>query len=571
MKQDMYIHQRIQLEVMYFFVYLADLILRVRRVMREYLAKNAILQLRAYKESLAAANDPLTRAYCDFNRNRLKPPAAEDRGVILMDCFPIPVWVAANGILANCLAKREEAQICSYDVSPRVPLVDALYQSFECNTHLLVRLAKAERKKRHRLFIKFVAAIQTKQDLFDLTLGGVQIGDETYETILRQFSKPTVEVNSFKSRYVLFAALNYYLYFENFFALNRVAAVVLSHDIYVSMGILAKIAWKNAVPVYLANGHEMKKTMESKQEYQEFRNYREYFSRLPLDEQENGMEWGRAQLNKRLEGQVGVNMGYSTKSAYTAGAIERQTLSLNKTKIVIATQCFFDNPRAYGGMLFTDFYEWISFLGQISEITDYDWYIKTHRDYLPGTIEALKTLCERWPKIKLIDAEASWHQLKEEGVSVALTCYGSVGHELPLLGYKVINAGYNPHIAYDFNWHPKSIVEYREMLLNLDGLGDIRGLDTMYEFYFVHYNLIKKGGFLFDSFEEMGEYVKRDVRSNQIFEKFVEGDEAFQSKAVRVVEKFLDSGAFSISNLAIMPTRNFKSDADIKNASAKLR
>ena len=102
-------------------------------------------------------------------------------------------------------------------------------------------------------------------------------------------------------------------------------------------------------------------------------------------------------------------------------------------------------------MLFLDFYEWLCFLGEISKKTDYDYYIKPHKDYLPGTIESLNEIITKFPNLTLISPTVSFHQLIREGISFALTCYGSIGHELPLLGVQVINAGYNPHNAYNFN------------------------------------------------------------------------------------------------------------------------
>jgi len=535
--------KRLCFEVVYIALILADVCIRIRQLIRQRFARRNVRAIEI---------DKLTREYCEFNKSHLKPVEATANAFVLMDCFPIPVWVVVNGILAHHLAERHAAKNCSYGVSARDPLTDALYESFGCRSHLLIRLSATGRKRRRKLFVDTIASLKSKKDLFYLSINGVQIGDEIYETFLRMFSKHTAELGSFKCGYAIFIALNYYLFFESFFAKNKVSAVVLSHDIYISMGILAKIAWRNGIPVYLANGYEMKMTTGPDQKFQEFSRYHEYFSRLPLEAQEKGIAWGKAQIAKRLGGDVGVNMGYSTKSAYTAEKLERQTLASNRTKIVIATHCFFDNPRAYGGMLFTDFYEWITFLGQISEITDYDWYIKTHRDYLPGTMEAIKLLCERWPKLKLINPSTTWHQLKEEGISIALTCYGSIGHELPLLGYKVINAGYNPHIAYNFNWHGKTLDEYRDLLLNLNGLGEIRDLEAVYEFYFVHYNLSKQGGFLFNSFEEMENYVGKDVNSNLIFERVIAGGQNFQDEAKRSINTFLDSGNFSVSEMLIL-------------------
>ena len=89
------------------------------------------------------------------------------------------------------------------------------------------------------------------------------------------------------------------------------------------------------------------------------------------------------------------------------------------------------------------------FLALKSKTTDYEWYIKPHRDYLPGTLEILNSFIPKFKNLKIINPDTSFHQLKKEGIKNILTCYGSVGHELPLLGFNVINAGYNPHINFE--------------------------------------------------------------------------------------------------------------------------
>lgn len=538
--------KKISLLITYAVVVIADTIIRIKQ--KRHLRKT-------YPELLERAQDPQVARYCEYNRETYGRPAGDGSAFVVMDCFPIPVWIAANSILANCLAKRHNVAICSYGDNQRDPYTDALYNSFNCRDHFVVALTREERKRRRALFCDVVGGLRTNRDLFNLEIDGVQIGDEIYETYLRQFSKPTVDVGSLRCRYSILIALNYFIFFESFFRKNKVVAAVLSHDIYTPMGIPAKVAWKNHAPVFLANGHEMKKTLHPNEKNQEFRHYKEYFRLLDKGEQEKGIVWAREQLVKRLGGQVGVNMGYSTKSAYTGERLERQTSLSDKTKIVIATHCFFDNPRAYGGSLFIDYHEWLSFLGQISEATDYEWYIKTHRDYLPGTQETIEGVIRKYPKLQLIDSNTSWHQLREEGVSVALTSYGSIGHELPLLGFKVINAGYNPHIAYQFNWHPQTIEEYREMLMDLPSLGEIREQGKIYEFYFVHHVLAKQGGFLFDSFDDMVSYVTKDVHSNLIFEKVIAGGPDLHDRARSSVNSFIDSERFSVAEMFMFASR----------------
>ncbi len=529
--------------VLYFIVRVGDKYVRLKNVWRRRKTNAA--------ESIWAASE-VTQKYCEFNKRNLGEAGGGRKGVILMDCFPIPVWVVANGVLANRLASRNDAELISYGDSSRSPWVNKVYASFGCNNHVVIDLQVDQRRRHRQLYIEALRTLKTKEDLFSYSINGVQIGDEIYESYLRTFSRPTAELDRLRCQYLIYVAIGYFVFFEDLFRHRNVLGAVLSHDIYIQMGILAKIAWKNEVPVYLANAHDLKRTLRPDDKWSEFSKYPEYFSQLDKASQEAGIRWAEEQLSKRLGGVVGVNMPYSSKSAYVNDFIERQTASTNKTKIVIATHCFFDSPRAYGGMLFPDFYEWISFLGTLAEQTDYEWYIKTHRDFLPGTAKVVQDLVEKYPRIKLINPNTSWHQLKAEGVGYILTCYGSVGHELPLLGFKVINAGYNPHIAYEFNWHAKSIDMYRRILLDLDGLGDIRELNKLYEFYFVHHRLSRLNrSSYFDSWGSMIAYATKNVRSDEIFETVMREGDGRLAQVIEAVDEFVASDYLSEAEMLI--------------------
>lgn len=527
--------KNLKLEVIYFIVQASDIYVRFKRF---------------YAKSLAIKSsnlvDQLTSDYCNFSRKSLPSVTSTKSNQILIDCFPIPIWVAANGVLSSCLALKNDAEIFSFGETSRDIYTDKLYKSFHCDRHLVVKIPKRSRKRFKKLFLDAIQSINSNQELFFWSIDGVQIGDEVYETYLRMFNMPTVDVKGIKCRFTIFSALKYYLFFEDYFLKNNITASVLSHDIYISTGVLAKICWSKGIPVYLSSGVELKKTSYPNHKYSEFTRYRKYFQSISRGEQSAGLEWAKNQLNKRLGGIVGVNMSYSNKSAFVNKPLENQITPSEKIKIVIATHCFFDNPRAYGGMLFNDFYEWICYLGVISNSTDYDWYIKCHPDFLPGTLEALNEIVTKYPKLRIINPETSWHQLRHEGVSVVLTCYGSVGHELPLLGFKVINSGYNPHVAYRFNWHAKNLLDYENLLRNIENLGEICELESLYEFYYVHYSLSKRGGWLFSSYDEMVDYLKTPgVHSNKIFERVLMGGDGMSCRAKNSINEFLESGAFS--------------------------
>ena len=122
-------------------------------------------------------------------------------------------------------------------------------------------------------------------------------------------------------------------------------------------------------------------------------------------------------------------MSYSKESAFSKFFHKKNPIpNSNKVNILICTHCFFDNPHAYGeykkSNLFIDFYEWINFLSKMSHKTDYNWFIKPHKDYLPGTIEIISNLMKKFSNIKLVSPDSSFHQLKLN-LDHVLTVYGS--------------------------------------------------------------------------------------------------------------------------------------------------
>jgi len=485
------------------------------------------------------------KQYCNYNRKIFKTNGDYKKGLILVDCFLIPQWIMVNSILLNRLSKLTGAATATYDITRRNLYADKIFSSFGVNIHLQLKLTKKQRKRTDQLFKEIILSLKTKHDLHNLSLEGVRIGIDIYESILRT-GTPTVDINCFTTRSYLYAGLRYFVYFQEMIQQGRIVSVVLSHDCYIKTGILEKLAYFYSVPVYFANIFEMVRPNAPYQIHKKFRRYPEYFNALSDSEKAKGLKEADSALARRLEGDIGVNMKYQTESAFTSEKKVRQTNFNNKVKLLITTHCFFDNPQAYGGILFIDFYEWLMFLGELTKKTNYEWYLKPHKDYLPGTLRTLKKIVKKYPAFKLVDPETTFHQLREEGVNIALTCYGSVGHELPKLGYHVVNAGYNPHIAYNFNTHCTTIKQYEQYLLNLEFLPAISDIERLPEFYYIHYFIIHRDDYFFDSLEDYTKYVNNDFKSLKCFDYFMKNSDRYVDRyRLHLDEMFVNNFRYS--------------------------
>ena len=472
---------------------------------------------------------------------------------ILVDPFPVSEWIVAISYFSNVLAHINNSRLKTFHRHWYKGLSDVwgrrIWKSFNCSDRVNIKLNRSQKLIVNDLFIKSRKELKSKQDVYEYSIMGYWIGVDIYETYLRS-GQPTINFADEKFWDSVMEGIEYLIFWNDYLESKRVAAVILSHDCYNSMNILAKVAYKYNVPVYLPNPRGLDRSFKPFSLYADkFRSYRSEFKKLHHCVREKALKWSAKQLERRLGGEVGVDMHYSKASAFHSNQSEKPILrTSNKLKVVIYTHCFYDNPHGYGGLLFPDFYEWLKFLGNIAEETDYDWYVKLHPDSLPGTTECVNKILLKHPRLSLIPNKTSHHQLASEGISFAFTCYGSVGHELPLLGVQIVNAGLNPHIAYDFNWHPKTIEDYTSIIKNLKNL-DKKSVhyDEICEFYYMNYYHTYLDSLIFDSHKKMlNETDKNEDSESAPYKYFIDGfSEKKHDEIIRNMSCFIKSGKSS--------------------------
>jgi hypothetical protein len=471
-----------------------------------------------------------TRRFTAHNR-RVFPPesgAAERKPVVLFELSQLRSSHIAYGYLASVLAAEYKARIVAY-----VPgflqgwrqyfyfgLLRALavnefraYSSFGTTKFLTLWPTAAQKAKAKVFFDTVLPRLQSNRDLEELILEGIWVGDLIYDSYLARFRRPTIDRSSPEFQDFLLHSIELFLTWNDYFDSHDVRAVNVTHCVY-NVAMPLRIAVKRGIPAYQANAtHLYRMTEHNMFAYNDYVYFPQRFAALPPAMQEAGLAEAERRIEKRFAGVVGVDMHYSSKSAYGSSRHARLIRESPRKKILIATHCFFDSPHSYGNNIFPDFYEWLDFLGQITEVTDYDWYIKTHPDYLPGTKEIIDTFIARYPKFTLLPSDASHHQIIAEGIDCALTSYGTIAFEYAALGVPVINASQNnPHIAYDFNVHARDVEHYRALLADLPNLKLNIDIRKVYEYYFMRY-IFNTEDLFFDSYndavKELGGYAQQ--------------------------------------------------------------
>jgi hypothetical protein len=481
------------------------------------------------------------------------------QGEILLEFNSMSSSIIAFSYLANVLSKLHGAAIKAYVIGRNVIKEKILqrkfrkiFKSFNVEAFLSYQLSPAQLAEVDNLYDGILFDIKTKKDVEDLRLEDLWIGDLLYDSHCLQYMTPTVEINDWRFYNSLKEAVGSYVYWRDYFKTHQVKAVIVTHTVYTQSGIISRLAIKQGIPIYQVNAtHLYFMSEKNLGAYNDFFYYPEKFRKLSIAEQKEGMALAKEKIKQRFSGKVGVDMHYSTKSAYGGLRKNRIIRESERIKILVATHCFFDSPHPYGINLFPDFYEWLYFLGAISEKTDYDWYIKTHPDFLPGNIPIIKEFIDKYPKFTLIPSDTSHLQLIEEGINYGLTVYGTIGFEYAALGVPVITASLcNPHIRYRFNTHPRTISEYENILMNLHLHKLEIDINEVYEYYYMAF-IDHTNNWLFGDYEgflkEIGGYAKQvESISYDVFLR-----DFSQERHRQITEsliEFIDSGEYRFRN-----------------------
>jgi hypothetical protein len=419
-------------------------------------------------------------------------------------------------IVLPILARNLKADLYCYNLGLNL-FYYKLYKSFGLKNKISINLNKKQKKIAKSIYLNYFSnRILNKKDIFNFKIQNIHIGIDIYESYLIRYNKPTLDLSDKRLFHLIKQAINIFIFWKDFLKNNSVAGIYINQRTYIENNILNRLAMKNKITVYSGGSfgaiQKFKKNIMTTSH-----TYKKLFNSLPVNERKLAMKLSRVQLKKRLSGEVGVDMSYSTKSAYHNRQIPFN-FSSKKEKILICTHCFYDNPHPFGGSLFIDFYEWLVFLSKISHETDYEWYIKPHPDYLPGTLETLSIIVKKFKNGHLLDSRMSFHQISRN-IKYCLTSHGSIAHELPLLGMYVINADKkNPHQSFNFSYTVKNLKDYKNILLNLNTVKKkIFNIKDIYKFYYVHYYFFNKNNF----FQELAK-IKNLENSKKLIKDFTE-------------------------------------------------
>ncbi|MCI5567885.1 MAG: hypothetical protein MR375_08565, partial [Veillonellaceae bacterium] len=349
-------------------------------------------------------------------------------------------------------------------------------------------LSYSQRKRVDEIFTREYPKLKSSDDWLAFTLDGINYGYEIYRNYLRNISAIYDRARYGKElARILKRAIEIHIRYGDYFNTHSVKAIILTDALY-DEGILRLLTWKRGIAVYAADDGRIFRWYPNIPHVERYgHNYKKMFAALPENLQKKGIAWAKEHLDKRLQGDISDIPYMKGKGAFNKIKSTNVLKKSHKIKVVICPHALTDDPYQGGKFLFNDHWSWLCYLGDMSERTDYDWYLKEHPAADKYSYDIWDKFLKKYPKIIKLPLDTSPVQLKNEGMDFALTICGTIGHEYPALGIQVINAGPNPHDDFDFDWNPKTVEEYERLLLHLPQLKKKIDLNEIYQFYCMYF------------------------------------------------------------------------------------
>lgn len=336
------------------------------------------------------------------------------------------------------------------------------------------------------LFSSLLAAwrwvgVRTPQQLLDIHLGGIKIGDLIYDEVLRSTKQPTIHSIDWSVYKVMVRSWYYYYQYHLFLSTGRYRYYIATHTAYPEYGLLCRVALQQGIVVIETSDIQMSTynsigKLDLPTYHQgvnaEIRSDFASGNSCVMDRESRAKE----RLQRRLDSEikhVDAQKAYSGR-IYSKDDLRRQLdISSHKKIGFIAAHVFRDSPHLSSSMLYVDYYRWLlCSLECCAKSEGIDWLVKPHpASELYGEEGMVEALVQQQnaSNIHLCPSDLNTSSLRC-CADVILTVHGTIGLEFACLGVPTILSGTPFYSGFGFTHEPKTTSEYAQLVCNAASL-----------------------------------------------------------------------------------------------------
>jgi hypothetical protein len=315
---------------------------------------------------------------------------------------------------------------------------------------------------------RIVSKIKNKKDVKRITLNGINIGREIYDTFIRFSGKTTLDLNDYFLVEIMAKILYMQKKLPQLIKEKKIKFYYSRQTAYIHHGYVANLLIKKKVKVFLTGSRNEYAYRYNGRHYHypyNFRIYKKIFKSLKnkkekLTEAKNILDYRFKGIKPKQDFWID---NFQNHNPYKDD--KKNNYKFN-SKCVIFLHCFVDSPLMGGDIIFDDYSDWITKTLNFLEKKDLSKYtiIKPHPDAKPDSIKFENYLMNKFPKFKWLDRNNSNKEIFKNKLNIGITVRGNVIPELAFHGILPIAAGENISQSFSFVLTAKNKKEYFNLI-----------------------------------------------------------------------------------------------------------
>lgn len=408
-------------------------------------------------------------------------------GVLLVEPQRHPIISHANAVFACIIKRAKGLRIVWIDNSDEN--ITARLISYDDDSHVtpLSKLTFFDKMAAILAFLRTALYIIITRNIISIKLDGIRFGDILYDSYLADNKVATIHKINKCILMTLWNLIFQYHCFRKTIKDTNATAVLVSHQVGLTSGILFRIALAFGMDVYSRSGGSGAVECSRYSSLDDAYSYQRKPRKSDIDhllkvEREIIEHDFSEYMNKRInsEEDMDARLAYgNNKIVYTSREdfAKKYGIDFKKKNIFIMLHAFNDHPHShFGKMLFNDYFDWfISTLKYAKDLPDVNWIFKEHPSskYYPTKDISLKEIFKNCPgNIIFLDADSLFnsHSLIYLADAV-ITVLGTAGVEFAAWhGIPSILTGRSFYDNFGFTVEPKSKDEYFKVLSNIQNM-----------------------------------------------------------------------------------------------------
>jgi hypothetical protein len=325
-----------------------------------------------------------------------------------------------------------------------------------------------KRSNKKKMFFK------SREDLLNLNINRIYVGDIIYDTYLRFRASPTLFLKDHFLRKLIHRCYEIIFNLENIFKKYRFVYFLTSYSSYIHHGLPVRFFLKKKVTVYSGknNSQYNKKLSHNNLSHSEdFKGYKLYFKKIK--NKKKILEFSRNDLLIRFskKKKLKSNLRYLLTDTYNVKKNSNQEINkLRNIDGVLFLQDFYDSPHDWGNLVFNDFYIWTIFTLNIIRKYKLKIAIKPHPNSWHNSADSVvlyERLKKRYRNLTWLNKDFP-NKLIFKKIKFGISGSGTVLFELAYHNIKVVSCGDHPGMDFNFTINAKSKKEYKKILLNIN-------------------------------------------------------------------------------------------------------